>query len=407
MTAERDDQALDAALAAHGSLLDEVAALLGERRGTLAANLVSFARLLKLADFDVTSGRVIDAGRALAAIDLSRAGDVRQALRAVFSSSHEQAPLFDLLFDRYWRQGARRAGAVAAHARTSSAPRRPEQRGRGQVAVTARPAMQPEGDNPTRTSNSADLLTSKDFSTYTAEDIARGRRIMRQIAPKLATALSRRQRAARGGGTIDLRRSLRHSVKHGGEVVELLHRRRRVRNLRLVLLCDVSGSMDVYARFLVQFLYAMQNELRGVSTFVFSTRLHEATHLLKTRSFDEALARLSADVDFWSGGTSIGGSLAAFERHYARRRVDSRTVIVIISDGWERGDPAVLVRAMQALRRRARTIIWLNPLLGSRDYQPLVKGMAAALPYVDEFLPAHNLDSLTRLGRRLVSLAHR
>jgi len=195
-------------------------------------------------------------------------------------------------------------------------------------------------------------------------------------------------------------------VWHGGEVVELLRTRRRIGKLRLVVLCDVSGSMDVYSRFLVQLLFVLQNELRGVSTFVFSTRLNEVTHLLKTRSFDEALRSISTEVDAWSGGTSIGDSLSAFDRLYARRRVGSRTVLLIISDGWDRGDTGLLVRAMQSFQRRARSLIWLNPLLGHADYRPLAKGMAAALPYVDHFLPIHNLNSLVRLSRTLVRLAH-
>ncbi|MGI8552471.1 MAG: vWA domain-containing protein [Dehalococcoidia bacterium] len=386
-------------------LLRQLASVLGQRAGTLAGNLVGFSRLLKLADFQITSGRVIDAGRGLAAIDLSRPEDVRATLRASFVTSMEQLALFDRLFDLYWR---RRAGQVGARlgSRTveGELPRLSQARRQGRMLATPRPAHQPKQENPEGTYSGVDLLTSKDFSAYTDDDVRRARRIIRQLAPKLATSLSRRRQASRSRGAIDLRRSLRHSVKHGGEVVELFRQRRRVRNLRLVLLCDVSGSMDTYSRFLVQFLFAMQNELRGVSTFVFSTRLDEVTHLLKTRSFEEALAQISEEVDSWSGGTSIGASLFAFERGYGRQRVDSRTVILIISDGWDRGDVTLLTKAMQAFRRRAHTIIWLNPLLGGRDYRPVAKGMAAALPYTDYFLPAHNLESLARLARTLVHL---
>lgn len=388
------------------SVLDELSAILGERRGTLAQNLVNFARLLKLAEFDVTSGRVIDAGRGLAAIDLSRVEDVRQTLRTNFLSNSEQTPLFDRLFELYWRRGPGRAG-VAPNAKSVEGELSrlaPRQR-RGVLPVSPLPSYRPDAENPAQTFSGADLLTSKDFAAYTDDDVQRARRLIRQMAPKLATVLSRRKHPSRSRGSIDLRRSLRHSVRHGGEVVELLRQRPRRRNLRLAVLCDVSGSMDTYSRFLVQFLYALQNELRGVSTFVFSTRLDEVTHLLKTRSFDDALAQISNQVDSWSGGTSIGGSLYAFERRYGRRRVDSRTVIIIISDGWDRGETALLTKAMQAFKRRAYKIIWLNPLLGGRDYRPVAKGMAAALPYADYFLPAHNLDSLARLGRTLMTLS--
>jgi uncharacterized protein with von Willebrand factor type A (vWA) domain len=389
------------------ALTQQVRALLGEGRGTLAAHLIGFARLLRAADFDITAGRIIDAARALTLVDIGRPDDVRLALRANFVSEAALLPAFDRLFDLYWRSGGHPPpiGEVVpverrpAHARAG-------RHGTGlQVRVQARLALQPAGDNPEATAGTADLLTAKDFAGYTDEEVARARAVIRRLAPKLATALARRTRLARRGDDVDLRRSLRRSVRHGGEVLDLLRRRRRVRRLRVVLLCDVSGSMDVYSRYLVQFMYAVQNELRGVSTFVFSTRLNEITHLLRTRDYDQALARLAAEVDSWSAGTSIGGCLAVFDREYARRRVDSRTVLIVISDGWERGDVEVLRRALSNLKRRAYKLLWLNPLLGGKDYRPLARGMAAALPYVDYFLPAHNLDSLVRVARTLEHLA--
>lgn len=389
-------------------LTQQVRALLGEERGTLAAHLVGFARLLRAADFDITAGRIIDAARALTLVDIGRPEDVRLALRANFVSEAALLPAFDRLFDLYWRTGGQPPpiGEVVPVERRPAARRGAGSHGTGlQARVPVRQAVQPTGDHPEATAGTADLLTTKDFAGYTEEEVARARAVIRRLAPKLATALARRTRQARRGDDVDLRRSLRRSVRHGGEVLDLLRRRRRVRRLRVVLLCDVSGSMDVYSRYLVQFLYAVQNELRGVSTFVFSTRLNEITPLLRTRDYDQALARLAAEVDAWSGGTSIGGSLAAFEREYARRRVDSRTVLIIISDGWERGDVEVLRRALSSLKRRAYKLLWLNPLLGGKDYRPLARGMAAALPYLDYFLPAHNLDSLMRVARTLEHLA--
>jgi uncharacterized protein with von Willebrand factor type A (vWA) domain len=386
------------------SLVAEVAARLGERHPTISANLVNFARALRAAGFEVTAGRVIDAARSLALIDLASAEDMRLALRANFLTEQSQAPLFDALFDLYWRDPS----AAEPEIPLAREPERDQAQsmpgGARLSASLPRPAHQSDADNPEQTAGSADLITVKDFATYSDADLARARRVIRALAPKLASAAARRRRIARRGDEIDLRRSLRHATRHGGELLHLLRRRRRVRRLRLVLLCDVSGSMDLYSRQLVQFLYAVQNELRGVSTFVFSTRLHEITHLLKTRSFDEALARIGRDVDAWSGGTSIGRCLAEFERRYARRRVDSRTVVVIISDGWDRGDVDQLKQAMAGLKRRARRIVWLNPLLGHPEYKPLAKGMAAALPYADEFLPAHNLDALARVARSLTAV---
>jgi uncharacterized protein with von Willebrand factor type A (vWA) domain len=386
----------------------EVARALGDRHGALSKNLVGFGRLLRAAGFDITSSRLIDAGRSVAAVSPSASDDVRIALRANLVSDHTRFELFDVLFDLYWK-GTETDHRAIPLAEPDEQAQEMQTAGAGKELVVSlgRPAHDPEGDNPAGTASSIDLLTAKDFASYSADDLARSRRVIRAIAPRLASALSRRRRRARRGDDIDLRRSLRHAARHGGEVVHLIRRRRRVRRIRLTVLCDVSGSMDLYSRQLIQVLFAVQNELRGVSTFVFSTRLHDVTALLKTRSFDEALARISRDVDSWSGGTSLGRCLMQFERTHARRRLDSRTVLLIISDGWERGDVEELRQAMSALRRRAYRVVWLNPLLGHTGYQPIARGMATALPYVDHFLPAHSIEALASAVRKVGMIAQR
>jgi uncharacterized protein with von Willebrand factor type A (vWA) domain len=380
-------------------------AILHDRPATLAGNLVGFAHLLRIAGLDVTNGRVIDAARSLAEVGVDSRDDVRSALRACLVSSAEQRSVFDTLFDLYWQSYPRGLQVIPRPDTRDQRERSDSNRDSGRVPVTPSPAAHPALENPRQTYSSLDLLTSKDFSAYTKDDIRRVRRLLRRLAAKLATALGRRRRRSRTRGSVDLRQSLRHAVRHGGEVVDLRRSRPRVTKSRLVILCDISGSMDAFSPFFVQFMYAVQNELRGVSTFVFSTRLNEVTRLLRTRRFEDALALLATGVDSWSGGTSIGASLYEFDRRFGSRRLSSRSVIVIISDGWDRGETALLTRAMQSFRRRAFKIIWLNPLLGNADYQPLAKGMAAALPYLDYFLPAHNLDSLARLSRAIVPLA--
>jgi uncharacterized protein with von Willebrand factor type A (vWA) domain len=184
-----------------------------------------------------------------------------------------------------------------------------------------------------------------------------------------------------------------------GEPVELARRERKILKTKLVVLCDVSGSMDLYSRLLVQFLYALQNQLGRMETFVFSTRLHRVTEDLQGPSFRGAVDRLG-DVGDWAGGTRIGESLREFNRGWPRLP-DRDTVVIVLSDGWDTGEPAVLSEALVTMRRRAGKIVWLNPLLGSPDYQPLTQGMVAALPHVDAFLPAHNLESLRALARHL------
>ncbi|MCI0890097.1 MAG: VWA domain-containing protein, partial [Chloroflexi bacterium] len=343
--------------------------------------------------------------QALGEIDIARRGDVRQALASSMLTQAEDRAVFDALFDRFWR--------LAAPEEEPPLPE-PETLGPGEEKLGmaeavdiayARSASAPPSETPPRSYSAEHALVQKDFANYQDDDVRAARRYLRRLAPKLATATVRRRRPARAGRELDLRRSLRRASMTGGEVLRLLHKRRKIRRLNLLLLCDVSGSMDVYSRFLTQFVYGLQNELRGVSTFVFSTRLFDVTPMLRAKSFEEAFERIGRRVQGWSGGTRIGGCLAEFNRTYGRARIGPRTVVIIISDGWDRGDIDVLRREMRMLKRRAFRILWLNPLLGAKDYRPAAQGMAAALPWIDAFLPVHNLASLSRVGRELISLA--
>jgi hypothetical protein len=191
-------------------------------------------------------------------------------------------------------------------------------------------------------------------------------------------------------------------LSNGGEALDLRFRKRRPRKTRIVALCDVSGSMDLYSRFLLQFLYALQGTVARVESFVFSTRLRRVTDLLRQPDYALALRGLSAEVHDWSGGTRIGACLAEFNRDHPEL-VDGRTVTVILSDGWDTGDPALLGAEMESLQLRSRRVIWLNPLLGSPGYEPLTQGMQAALPHVSVFAPAHNLSALRALERHLLA----
>jgi hypothetical protein len=197
---------------------------------------------------------------------------------------------------------------------------------------------------------------------------------------------------------VDLRRSIRANLMKG-EILELRWRERRRRKVRLVLICDVSGSMDLYSRFLLQFLYALQNVFGRVETFTFATRLTRITEQLKGPSYRLALQRLTQVKD-WSGGTRIGDSLREFNRQWGHL-LDRRTIVLLLSDGWDTGEPEDLAAEMLALKRRAGRVIWLNPLLGNPSYEPLTRGMAAALPLVDHFAAAHNLASLRDLASHL------
>ncbi len=396
-------------------ITDELIATKVERFSALGGqgtvkNLLAFSRVLKELGIKIGLSQVMDASRALERVDVGRRADFRAALRANFVSDREQIAVFDRAFDLFWR--ARPPQEIAEISDLPPLPAEdaePELGAGGESAEELLASLSGgeagrDGDAEQisiPTYSPSESLSKKDFSDLGIEESRAISRAILLIATKIATQVSRRKKRATRGEAVDPRGTLRKSIKYGGEVIELVRRRRRIKKTRVVLLCDVSGSMDCYSRFLIQFMYGLQNELWGVETFVFSTSLSRITHLIRSKEIAGALERISHSVVGWSGGTNIGRSLAAFNRDYAPSLVTHRTVVVVISDGWDRGDVTLLEREMQALKRRCYKILWLNPLLASENYEPLCKGMQAALPYLDLFLSVHNLNSLVALGRTL------
>jgi uncharacterized protein len=240
-----------------------------------------------------------------------------------------------------------------------------------------------------------------DFSQVPQSDLAQLERISQRLLRQMSLRLSRRLRTMSLRGPVNLRRTIRRSISRGGEPVYLSRKGRRRQRARLLILLDVSGSMNAYSLFLLRFAYALQKHFRRVNTFVFSTHLVEMTATLRARDLLEALQALSQEPSGWSGGTKIGESLRDFNHRYGRRLLSPDTLVMILSDGWDTGEPEIVARELSAMRRRSRQLIWLNPLLGMEGYQPLTRGMAAALPYIDVFAAAHNLESLLDLERHM------
>ena len=363
---------------------------------------VRFCRLLRARGLGVTPVESRDALRTLELIDLADRAEVHRALRSVLASRAEELPVFDAAFDAFWgglAEPAAPAGREDAAPRPGVEAHFPRAGDAALDFAEWTDFAEGEGE-PVGLPGLSDIeaMMGKDFSAFGAEELDEIARLAAQLARRLATRRSRRLKPSRRHGRVDLRRTLRLSLTRG-EPVELARRERKILKTKLVILCDVSGSMDLYGRLLVQFLYALQNQLGRMETFVFSTRLHRITDELRGQTYPAALMRLG-DVRDWSGGTRIGESLRAFLADW-RRLLDRDTVVIVLSDGWDTGDPAVLADALVRIHRRAGKVIWLNPLLGSPDYQPLTQGMVAALPHVDAFLPAHNLDSLRALVRHL------
>lgn len=368
----------------------------------LLTGTVRFCRILRSRGLALTPADSRDALRALEVVDLGDRAEVNRALRTVLVSRPEEFPTFDAAFDAFWGGlvGSEASAAVAAEEGPPSVEAH-FPRAKDAALEFAQWSEMAEGEGePVGLPGLSDIeaMMGKDFSAFGAEDLAEVERLAAQIARRLATRKSRRLRPSRRRGRVDLRRTVRLSLTRG-EAVELARRTRKILKTKLVVLCDVSGSMDLYSRLLLQFLYALQNQRGRMETFVFSTGLERITEELRGQPYGGALRRLG-DVRGWSGGTKIGESLRAFNTGW-RRLLDRDTVVIVLSDGWDTGDPAVLSEALMTMRRRAGKVVWLNPLLGSPDYEPLTQGMVAALPHVDAFLPAHNLDSLRALGRHL------
>ena len=379
-------------------------------KGTLP-NMMAFGRALKQLGVKVGLSQVLDASRSADLVDIAERSDFRALLRANLISQKEDFPVFDMLFDCFWREQSyermpMETMDIQGTPSESQAPEGGDEE--GGLDEAASEAIAQENlplDNldefAVPTYSAQELMNRKDFSEMSVEESRAIARAILLIATKIATQISRRKKIARKGAVIDPRSTLRRSMKYGGEVIELSHRKRRIKKTKVVLLCDVSGSMDCYSRFLIQFMYGLQNELWGVETFVFSTSLSRITHLIRTKNIVDALEKISGSILGWSGGTNIGRSLNTFNRNFAPSMVTHRSIVVIISDGWDRGDVSLLEKEMQDIKRRAKKIIWLNPLLASENYEPLCKGMQAALPYLDMFLSVHNVNSLVALGRTL------
>ncbi len=322
----------------------------------------------------------------------------------------EEQPAFDRCFEAFWTQRRDSLPAMEGLLSTTTTAPRDDQPTTLKVAGQKREGVALEawvGEDEESASeplgvpgmSDRESLMEQDFSNFPADQLNELARLTILIARHLARRLSRRRRPTLRRGRVDLRRTMRVNLTRG-ELIELRRKTRKRRKVRLVLLCDISGSMDLYSRFLLQFLYALQNVFGRVETFTFSTRLTRITEYLKGRPYRQVLRGLS-DVKDWSGGTRIGECLAHFNYEWGSRLLDRYTIVMILSDGWDTGDPELLAGELLKIKRRAGRLIWLNPLLGNPAYQPLTRGMAAALPILDRFAPAHNLESLRDLAQRL------
>jgi uncharacterized protein with von Willebrand factor type A (vWA) domain len=374
----------------------------GARPGTaIVRHVVTFGRVLREAGIEVGPGRLVDAVRGLSAVELTRQDDVYFTLRQTLVSRHEELELFDRAFNAWFLRGA--IEPPARRPQLVPAQRRPA------PTLVGRADADDDGSRePLETGASVyELLRKQDLGEMTVEEFDRARRLMTALAQARPQRLSRRRSPDPRGDRLDLRRLVRRSLRTGGDPVDQALRSRKRVPRKLVVLCDVSGSMDRYSLALLVFLHALVGSGRGVEAFAFGTRLTRLTRDLATRDPDTAIARATATALDWGSGTRIGAALAEFNSTYGRRALSRGAVVVIVSDGWERDDPALVAREMARLARAAYAVVWVNPLKGNPDYQPLAAGMRAALPFVDRFLPGHNLSSLEELATVLEGIERR
>ena len=365
---------------------------------TIEAGVLSFARLLRGHGFLVGAGEAALGLLALTAVDLRDREDVRLAWRGIFAASQRQQQQFDVLFDLYWREGF--LHAVAEEVPPPTEPETLAAAATPQLAAWA--ASRSDADEETlgiMSYSPTKLLAGRDFSAIDGDEIEALSRLVARLARKLASRYARRYRSSHNyGKRLDPRRTIRRSLGRGGEPLELSFKKRRIERTRLLFLFDVSGSMTLYSRFLLQlaFAFVRQRSLGRSEVFGFGTDLYRLTDTLKRQGVREALRRALAAMPGRAGGTRIGASLHALLEGYGVT-IDRHTVVIIASDGWDTGDLELLRLTMRNLARRSRRIIWLNPLAGHPGYLPTASGMQAALPAIDILAPAHNLESLRAL----------
>lgn len=387
-----------------------------------------FGRLLRANGIKVTPSQVMDFVNATDYVGIHNRRVFKDAAEACLVTKGEDREMFSILFDAYWRskrpandqdQQIFKPSDDSSMEPIEGLDDAETEDGDGQsefgegmeglaVDDDADAGDLADADDSdlesVLTYSGSEALRTKDFSEFTAEELEQARILMKRLKWEIGMRKSRRKVATPKGRFIDARRTMRKSLQTAGVPLRISERKVKMKPRSLVVICDISGSMDRYSRLLLQFIHTIENDMARVEAFVFGTRLTRITRVLKKRPIDEAITRVSKEVQDWAGGTRIGESIQSFNQDWARRVLRNGAVVLIISDGWDRGDPQLLGNEMMRLQRSCYRLIWLNPLLGSPRYQPLTRGMQAALPFIDDFLPVHNLESLELLAEHLSNI---
>src|SRR5436305_1093377 len=381
---------------------------LNPRTGLMADNVVGFARALRAAGIPVGPGAVIDALSALRVIDIGNRADVFTTLESIFVKRHEHALIFAQAFDLFFRVAEDWKHMLDSIPLPEHAKKKPRPASRRVQEALSQPSMteapQAEVQKLRLSVSDKEVLQKKDFAQMSAAEIAQVTRAIAQMKLPQAELRTRRYQPDARGLRLDMRRTLRRSLRTGGDIIDIRRLGRIDKPAPIVALLDISGSMSEYTRLFLHFLHAITDARKRVSVFLFGTRLTNVTRALRARDPDQALASCSASVEDWAGGTRIGTSLHTFNKLWGRRVLGQGAIVLLISDGLEREADAKLAFEMDRLHRSCRRLIWLNPLLRYRGFEPKAQGIKMMLPHVDEFRPVHNLSSIEDLVSPLSSL---
>lgn len=370
----------------------------------LSQHLVDFCRLLRHKGILIGLPEEIEACRVMELLPLDTPDNLYWGLRTALAKTPKEQTIFDEEFDTFWKIWNSQSllkKTKPAEPPPLPQPKKPFLKKKQQNFVTIHDWLkqkQGEGEQEVAFYSANQVIGEKDFSLFYGMDLAEMENWIQLLGRSFAQRTGRRYQSSNTRGRIDLRRSLNKNLKRGTDIIQLIRKIKKPQKFRLVVLCDVSQSMDLYSRFVLQFLYAFQQRFQYIDTFVFSTSLHYVTPLLNSMDLNQALDQLAEAVETWSSGTQIGKCLQDYLEHYQDTTLTPQTLVLILSDGWDTGNGEGLENAMIHLQRKARSVIWLNPLKGNPSYEPTCQGMQTALPYIDYFGSAHNWQSMKDLA---------
>lgn len=386
-------------------------------KNRITQQIIAFGRVLRRAGFKVASEQIMDAMRALQLIGFRSRADVYQALFSIFVTRREQFEIFNQAFFLFWRAPAELPQIMELILpelkMPGTTPGKQSLRARQALAENETHVKTPRSLSKNDDEEAVDLVLTyshievfrqKDFAVFSDEEVVMARQLLSEMSWSIPNKRTRRFNPRASGRVLDLRKTVRKSMRNQGEMIQLRWRGRQAKLREIVILCDISGSMERYSRMLLHFMHTITAGMRRVETFVFGTRLTRITRYLKQRDIDDAVGSVSQKVNDWAGGTRIGDAFKDFNYLWSRRVLRSDAVVLVISDGWDRGDILLFEREVARLSRSCYRLIWLNPLLGYAAYEPLTRGIKAAIPYIDHFLPVHNLESLEQIGAVLSSV---